>query len=335
VTVAELLSQMRRLDVNVSVDGDRLRLSAPPGVLTLELRDQLIARKPEVLAFLRTAKKLGSPAESVVAVQPQGTRHPFFAIPGHNGDVFCYVHLARHLGDDQPFYALQPPGLDGTQAPAETIEALAAHFVRELRRFAPRGPYLLGGFCLGGSVAFETARQLREQGQDVRLLALLGSPCPTSFRPLNRTRAATKELIGRFGLHVRLLMRSPGQHLRHLAVNLRKRVRLDDVAKGAPDAVSSYRQRVERAAVSAVRAYSPRPFEGRITLIVPNKAWATSLDRPMDWGALARDGLETVVGPPECNGDILLREPHVRWLAGELRIRLDRAQRNLHLNAAG
>ena len=324
-TVAELLSHVRQLDVNVWAEGDRLRLSAPAGVLTGDLRDQLIARKPEVLAFLRIAETVATPSLTVVPVQPSGSRRPFFAVPGHNGDVFCFVHLARHLGADQPFYALQPPGLDDTRLPAETVEDLAAHFVQALRRFVPRGPYLLGGFCIGGSTAFETARQLRQQGEEVRLLALLGSPCPTSFRPLNRARAVTSQVLGQFGRHSRMLARSPVGHARQVAALWRRRA---NRAKSHEDhdPLSGHRQRVEAAALSAIRAYSPRPFDGRLTLVVPNPAWATSHDRPMDWKALAKDGVETVIGPPACDGANLLREPHVRWLAGELRARLDQAQ---------
>ena len=89
MTVAELLSHMRRLDVDVWAEGDRLRLSAPPGVLTLEMREQLVARKYEILAFIRTAFTLAAPATTVVAVRSEGTRPPFFAVPAHNGDVFC------------------------------------------------------------------------------------------------------------------------------------------------------------------------------------------------------------------------------------------------------
>ena len=319
MTVAELLSHMRRLDVDVWAEGDRLRLSAPPGVLTLEMREQLMARKYEIMAFIRTAFTLAAPATTVVAVRSEGTRPPFFAVPAHNGDVFCYVHLARCLGQDQPFYALQPPGLDGARAPAETIEALAAHFVRELRAFLPGGPYLLGGFCVGGAVAFETARQLREQGEDVRLLVLLGSPHPVAFRTYNRAR----KLIERVGHHGRLLWRSPAQHGRHLIRTLRARAKL---ASGVVDPLSRYSQNVERATLAAIRVYSPRPFDGRISLVLPSEEWAKSYDRPMDWRAQSGDGFDVVTGPRDCNGDVMLREPHVRWLAGELRALLDRAQ---------
>src|SRR4029079_8248256 len=98
MSAPELLAQLRALDVRVWAEGERVRLSAPRGRLTAELRSQLAAEKEEILSFLRTARTANAPATAVVAVQRAGAQPPFFAVPGHNGDVFCYVHLSRHLG---------------------------------------------------------------------------------------------------------------------------------------------------------------------------------------------------------------------------------------------
>ena len=334
MTVAELLTHVRRLDVNVWVEGDRLRLSAPTGALSLELREQLTARKNEILAFLRTAGTLGAPAKVVVTLQPEGMRPPFFAVPGHNGDVFCFVHLARHLGRDQPFHALQPPGLDGASPAIETIEGLAGRYARELRAFLPGGPYLVGGFCAGGAVAFETARQLREQGEDVRLLALMATPYPTAYGHLNRLRAATDGLPARVQRHTRMLLPAPAAHLRHLTARLGHHAKRTVVPSAADDGLLRYTRRVERATLSAIRAYCPRPFHGPVTLFAPSDEWIGSHDRPMDWKAMAGEGLETVIGPSDCDGDSLLRDPHARWLADALRARLDRAQTGADREAA-
>ena len=308
----ELLAQLRALDVRVWAEGEQVRLSAPRGTLTAELRSQLAAEKEGILSFLRAARTVDAPATAVVAVQRTGTQPPFFAVPGHNGDVFCYVHLSRHLGADQPFYALQPPGVDGTRPPLDTIGDLAAHFARELRTFAP-GPYRIGGFCVGGSVAFETARQLVESGERVELLALFGSAHPSAFRASSPLRQSVSELAARIGKQAALLRRSPVAQMRRLGYLTAQRA-----------LHGSHRRSVERATMSAIRGYEPGPFQGGVTLFLPNEAWADSLDRPLDWRAVAGHGIETVTGPPDCDGDTMLREPHVRWLAAELRARLGR-----------
>jgi amino acid adenylation domain-containing protein len=108
------------------------------------------------------AAAVGPQFSARVAIQPQGTRPPFFCVHPAGGDVLCYGPLARHLGADQPFYGFQSPGLGAGAAAFDSLEAMAAHYVTEMRRTAPP-PYRLGGWSLGGVVAFEMARQLASQ----------------------------------------------------------------------------------------------------------------------------------------------------------------------------
>ncbi|NJR75191.1 MAG: hypothetical protein HC773_19260 [Scytonema sp. CRU_2_7] len=91
------------------------------------------------------------------------------------GNILCYYQLAHHLGIDQPFYGLQSLGLYGESQPYTRIEDMAAYYIEELRVVQPQGPYLLGGWSMGGIVAFEMATQLQKQGDKVALLALLDS----------------------------------------------------------------------------------------------------------------------------------------------------------------
>ncbi len=106
----------------------------------------------------------------------EGSRRPFFFVSPHSGEVTGFVELARCLAPDRPFYALQPQGLDG-RTPAHThVEDMAAHYVEEIRSVQASGPYLLGGRCYGGRVAFEMARQLEAAGEKVALLTLLEAP---------------------------------------------------------------------------------------------------------------------------------------------------------------
>ena len=158
--VPTFLAELRSRDVEVWADGDHLRCAAPAGVLTPDLRDQLQQRKSEILEFLRSAKELAQQQRAIVPLQPHGTRTPMFGVAGHNGDVFCYRALVQHLGEDQPFFGLQPPGLDGRSEPLTRVEDLAAYFAAQIRTFHPNGPCIITGFCAGGGVAFELGRQL-------------------------------------------------------------------------------------------------------------------------------------------------------------------------------
>src|SRR5260221_4002009 len=59
---------------------------------------------------------------------------------------------------------------------------MANYEMEQIRRYQPRGPYLIVGHCAGGTIAFEVAHQLTAAGQQLALLALIGSPFPTMFR---------------------------------------------------------------------------------------------------------------------------------------------------------
>jgi surfactin family lipopeptide synthetase A len=109
----------------------------------------------------------------LVAVQPTGSKPPFFYLHGQwNDDAFYCFSIARDLGSDQPFYALEPYRFDGMRVPP-TFEAMAAAHLKLLRAVQPEGPYLLGGWCNGALVAYEMARQLHADGQIVDLLVLM------------------------------------------------------------------------------------------------------------------------------------------------------------------
>jgi thioesterase domain-containing protein len=82
------------------------------------------------------------------------------------------------LGKNQPFYGLQPIGLDGKSSPLTRIEDMASHYIEALRRVQPKGPYFLGGWSFGGWVAFEMAQQLQKSGEEVALLAVLDTLAP-------------------------------------------------------------------------------------------------------------------------------------------------------------
>ena len=119
------------------------------------------------------------------------SKPPFFCVHALGGNVLEYYDLARHLGDDQPFYGLQSAGLDGRRPPHTRVEDMAAHYIKEMRELQPEGPYFIGGRSLGGMVAFEMAQQLKAQGQTIGLLALLDT-YPSGYAKLFRNEATLR-----------------------------------------------------------------------------------------------------------------------------------------------
>lgn len=110
---------------------------------------------------------------TLVTIQSQGTKPPFFCLPGILGNVFQLEPLARYLGNEQPFYGLRSLGLDEDIEPCTNMADIAAHHIKAIQEIQPNGPYFLGGHSFGGKVAFEIANQLQNQGQEVSLLAIM------------------------------------------------------------------------------------------------------------------------------------------------------------------
>ena len=113
------------------------------------------------------------PAPAILPIQEAGTKTPLFFLHGDlTGGGFYCMKLSRRLGPDQPFYALPPLDVSEYAALPE-IENIAAAQLETIRAVQPHGPYVLGGFCLGGLTAFEIARQLEAQGETVERLLII------------------------------------------------------------------------------------------------------------------------------------------------------------------
>jgi len=301
------LSELRRLDIHLWMDGDQLRCNARAGALTDELRAQLRQRRNDIVTFLRSAHAVAAQQSTIVPLQPNGERMPVFAVPGHNGDVFCYRALAQALGDEGPFFGLQPPGLDGRSEPLTSVEKLAGHFADQVRAFRPRGPCIVAGFCAGGAVALELARQLLAGGKDVAFVALFGSPYPAFFRPLQQLRYRMERRVESWRRHAcALAERSWRERIAYLAGELRPR---GAPRPDAPDPVLAQRAKVERATLAAVRAYTPAYFAGRVHLFMPCKSWAGSSSGGSRWSSVAAR-TESYFGPDGCTADNMLLPQH-------------------------
>jgi amino acid adenylation domain-containing protein len=311
-------------------------------------RDLPAASLLEAPTVERLVQLLERPAEadaeaSLVPLQPHGARPPFFCVHAIVGDALGFADLARHLGPDQPFYGLRARRSEDHRRPA-SLEALAARYLDEIRAFQPHGPYFLGGFSFGGTVAFEMARQLRAQGEAVGLLAVLDQrPNPgqarAPFRPAflveflkNLPRWVWYDLCqsGPSAMLTRLRLRIQGL--------LTRPPRQRDGRGSAPGAATrkagevfdldrlpeSYRKLLEYH-YQLLLDYKPQAYAGRVTLL---RAKAQPLSRlqagDLGWSELAAGGVEVIAVPG--SHDNLLKEPYVRVLAERLGACLRMAQ---------
>jgi benzoate-CoA ligase family protein len=175
----ELLLEMERLT------GKKLRS-------TILFQASTIRQLAEVLSA-------GEEVHRPVVRLSDGTRTPLFFFHGAFNTGGGYVRkLSKLLGSDQPLFVVAPHGLDDTPIP-RSIEVMAADRVSLIREAHPNGPYRLAGYCLGGLVAFETARQLVDLGEDVDFVTMIDPPT-TNARPsvqwLLRAMARARRFVG-------------------------------------------------------------------------------------------------------------------------------------------
>ena len=133
---------------------------------------------------------------SLMPVQIGGSKRPFFFLHGDwtGGAFYCFA-LARALGPDQPFYVLEPYKFGGLEA-LPSLETLAAAHIESMRAIQPEGPYLLGGFCNGGLLAYEMAWQLQAAGERVDFLALINPSSPVQLKAMHVVGSRVGKLLG-------------------------------------------------------------------------------------------------------------------------------------------
>lgn len=146
--------------------------------LSAMYRGHTIERLAEILQSA-PAEQAWSP---LVAIQPNGSKPPLFLMHPSGGNVLCYHDLAERLGGDRPVYALQARGLEGDLEPHATRNELVAECLEAIRGVQTKGPYHLGGWSAGGIMAYELAGSLRNQGEEVGLVALFDARSPALLR---------------------------------------------------------------------------------------------------------------------------------------------------------
>jgi thioesterase domain-containing protein/acyl carrier protein len=285
------------------------------------------------------------PSNSLVAIQPSGNKPPLFCVPGHVANTIQFLDLSRYLGSDQPFYAMQIPNLDSSEPlPFIGIEDMAAHFIKEIRALQGEGPYYIGGFCFGGRVAFEIARQLHEQGQQIVFLALKSTYAPGDPKPSLRYGSYSfrvirsfQKAVGLLGIALRLEL---GERLNHIIFEAKKNFQLfkhyikQDIKKilakfsihiGHP--MSREWRRIQEANRAAENRYSPQPFPGEVILFRGSKElFGTYFNPTFGWEDFTDGMVDVIEYPSYVDIDWILHRPRLRTLAKLLKDSLDRVQ---------
>lgn len=273
----------------------------------------------EQLACILQEKGRNTSWKSLVAIQPKGSKPPFFWVHIRSGNVLCYRSLAHYLGKDQPFYGLQAKGLDGKQTPHTRIEEMAADYIQEIQNVQPLGPYFIGGYSFGGLVAYEMARQLQAQGRKIAVLVLVDT--------YNKQGVWFERLPlrSKFYRHLNNLLRLKFKaQFTYIKQKLKQRFysrKKSTVSLQTPPLQAAYDK--------AVRNYLPQSYLGKLLLFRATQQpeyWLQPVksDSQLGWGKLVAAGIEIKYLPGHHFN--LLREPCVQILAESLQAYLDSMQ---------
>ena len=239
----------------------------------------------------------------VVKVQPHGSLRPLIAI----NNTGVYYSLAKNLKSEQPVYSLQlfDPSVRDTELPT-SLEEIAAGYVKLIRRVQPQGPYDLMGWCVAGALAFEIARQLKAEEQQVSRLFLIDSWLPNYFDHLPRLR----RLLGSYSLRAQLIIadwRKVTASGKSFVTFLTQRTlykRLQRLFGASPEqrdlgaddqqaTPESYDQWLLAYLQRLTKSYTPKPYDGPVTLLrsrlEPTGWW---FQKDAGWNRVSRSGVD-------------------------------------------
>ncbi|MET0647733.1 MAG: amino acid adenylation domain-containing protein, partial [Pyrinomonadaceae bacterium] len=269
------------------------------------------------------------PESPVVGIKTSGARPPFFCVHPIGGNVLCYSTLAQHLGAEQPFYGLQSMNMSDESATSLSLEASAALYIEAMREVQPRGPYFLGGWSLGGVLAFEIARQLHEQGQHTALLALMDSWAPLEENKPREVVTDDAKLLAHLARSYKMSL--PDDDVSWLDSDEQVERVLERAKKAhllPPEVGALWLRRLlelHRNSLSAVLDYEPAIYPGRITLFRAGRGAARdSAPDDWGWGRLSAEPVSIHAVPGDHH--TMLSEPHVQTLARLLAAQLEAVQ---------
>jgi amino acid adenylation domain-containing protein len=191
---------------------------------------------------------------SLVMLQPGSGRAPLFIIPGIHGSLWEFRKLAGKLDPALPIYGLEPRGLDSQCEPDQTIPAMADHYVEEIQRVQPTGPYHLAGYSLGGTVAYEMAQRLKTAGHEVALVAMIDAPTGGHSRPVRLIQSTINGTVSSIRAGYNVLARRAGWKRWENEDQL-----LNGLTPGREVIFNTHRQALDH--------YSPGPYTGEVTVL--------------------------------------------------------------------
>ena len=273
---------------------------------------------------------------SLVTINAEGTKPPLFLVHGAEGNVLLYQDLVRYLGTDQPVYGLQSQGLDGSERFLTQLEEMASHYIGEVRSMQPKGPYYLGGYCLGGIIALEMAQQLKAQGEKVAMVAMIETYNVHGITSTQTRMLFVFHLFQNFWYHLSNFLSIKNSdrwkffNEKKLVAKGRLRIRLDTWLNALKRVWGSNEDSryphltIKKVNEQAAYAYQPKAYSGRVVVFRPKVYFLGQNDPAFGWEEVVQSGLSVCHFPfyPKS----MLVEPFVQNWSKELKTFLDIAR---------
>ena len=260
----------------------------------------LLFKAPTIEHFSKEMGKIHeseSISPNVVIVQAKGSKPPIFAI----NTPSMYYRLSRHLGDRQPLIGLQLFDiLREKELAKHSFGDIAAEYVELIRQTQPRGPYAIMGWCVGGALAFEAARQLSEAGEDISFVGIVSGWVPGYLKRLGVLKAGLVKYSERWhNIRSAAHRETIAQFAKRFMMHVRRKL-----AEPQPEASSIGQAQNPQLLAENLRRlaerYEFKPFCGKVTVFSPSlEPKGFFLDSTLGWREFCRKGVDVI----EISGD--------------------------------
>jgi len=203
---------------------------------------------------------------------------PIYLLHSIWGDVLGMLQMVTEMKNDAAVYGIRARGLNPGEDPQGSVEEMAADYVELIRDLQPEGPYRLMGHSFGGLLAFEVARLLVEQGEEIDWLGVIDAELDDgAHAPLRRWahRAALPFHYARAAIRDPLpsLRRLVGELIPNLIrrglSHLQRDAALAESEASWMEGTSEAQQRLARHSLELAASYRPRPYRGSMTYFLP------------------------------------------------------------------
>jgi len=250
------------------------------------------------------------------------SRKPFFLIHPGEGNISCYSELAVHIGKDFPVYCFQALGFNEGEKPYTKIEDMAAHYINSMQSIQDEGPYILGGWSMGGLIAYEMAQQLLRQDKNISMLVVFDTWISVNRHYVKEgAEALLQNLFPNLKLSLDEIDHSSDNYSDYftdeeLDLILENAKKSNFISSEFGVAQVERYFKVFKTNAMAMLAYKPDIYQGSM-IIFRAKELLTDYDPVIEWSNLVSGGIEIYSVPG--HHFTMLKEPNVQELSRQLR----------------